>query len=299
MPAFGRNAFVAAGFFLVMALSGPAIGAESAAIGNFSGQWGRDTLFFEPPESGPGPIIRMTRNPDGTPTPRGLWIGDLTNPILKPETADFLRNRLERSKSGLVVPDAHNSCWPEPPPYVLAVHFGVHIVEQKDKVTLVYLLHNTVRHVRMNEPHPKTVTPSWLGDSVGWYEGDTLVIDTIGIKVDPLSAVDMFGTPHTDALHVVERYRLIDGEAAAEAQRKKGTIANLNAYGRGDLDPDTSKKGLQVDVTVEDDGVYTMPWSARITYRPIMGGWPEVICAENPFYLGTSTANPVADAPDF
>ena len=218
-----RSRSMAAGLFFTAAVSGPAIAAENGAIGSFSGQWGRDTLFFEPPESGPGPIIRMTQKSDGTANPRGVWVGDFSNPILKPEIAEVLRKRVERQMSGTVVPDAHNSCWPEPPPYVLAVHFGVHIVERTDKVTLVYLLHNTVRHVHMNEPHPKDVTPSWLGHSVGWYEGDdTLVIDTIGIKVAPLSTVDMFGTPHTDALHVVERYRLDRRRSRCRSPAEKG-----------------------------------------------------------------------------
>jgi hypothetical protein len=61
--------------------------------------------------------------------------------------------------------------------------------------------------------------------------------------------IDLFGTPHSEALHVIERYRLIDGEAAAEAQRKPGAIYTPNfwAYGRSDIDPDTAKKGLQVE----------------------------------------------------
>ena len=52
----------------------------------------------------------------------------------------------------------------------------------------------------------RPVTPAWYGDSVGHYEGDTLVIDTVGIKVGPFAMVDMYGTPHSAALHVVERY---------------------------------------------------------------------------------------------
>ena len=69
----------------------------------------------------------------------------------------------------------------------------------------------------MNQPHPAQVTPSWYGDSVGHYEGDTLVIDTVGVKTDrPFAMVDMYGTPYTQALHVVERYRLLDYEAAKE-----------------------------------------------------------------------------------
>jgi len=61
------------------------------------------------------------------------------------------------------------------------------------------------------------VTPSWYGDSVGHYEGDTLVIDTVGVKIGPFAMVDMYGTPHSPALHVVERYRLIDYAEAKEA----------------------------------------------------------------------------------
>ena len=118
---------------------------------------------------------------------------------------------------GTVEADLHNSCWPEPPPFVMALHFGVLIVPLRDEVTFIYLLHNTVRHVRLNATHPENLTPSWQGHSVGWYEGDMLVIDTVGIKDAPLSTIDPFGTPHSKALHVVERYRLIDGEAAAEA----------------------------------------------------------------------------------
>jgi hypothetical protein len=61
------------------------------------------------------------------------------------------------------------------------------------------------RYVRMNQPHPAQVTPSWHGDAVGRYEGDTLVIDTVGIKSDgPYAMVDLFGTPYTEKLHVVE-----------------------------------------------------------------------------------------------
>ena len=58
--------------------------------------------------------------------------------------------------------------------------------------------------------------PSWYGDFVGHYEGDALVIDTVGIKVGPFAMVDWYGTPHSEALHVVERYRLLDHEAAKE-----------------------------------------------------------------------------------
>jgi len=288
----------------------PAIAANSGSlIPDLSGQWGRDMLFFEPSPSGPGPVVNAARKPDGArdlKTPccaivvEGGWVGDYTNPILKPEAAEAVKKYRDLSDQGRVVPDLHNRCWPEPPPFVMSLQFGVQIVQQKDEVTLFYLLYNTVRHVRLNASHPNNPTPSWQGNSVGRYEGDILVIDTTGIKVAPISTIDAFGTPHSKALHVIERYRLIDGEAAAENQRQHGAIYRPTPpYGRGTIDPDKAKKGLQVEFTVEDDGVFTTPWSGRVTYRRLIGDWPEAVCAENPNFFGADAAVPTADRPDF
>jgi hypothetical protein len=284
---------------------------RGSPIPDLSGQWGRDMLFFEPPASGPGPIVNAIRKADGTRDMKapcctivveGGWVGDDANPILKPAAADAVRRYRQLSDSGTVVQDLHNTCWPEPPPFAMAIQFGVNILQQKNEVTLFYLLYNTVRHVRLNATHPKNVAPTWQGDSVGRYEGDTLVIDTIGIKDSPFSTVDAFGTPHSKALHVVERYGLVDGESAAETQRQNGAIFRPSPpYGRGTIDPDTGKKGLQVEFTVEDEGVFTTPWSGRVTYRRLIGDWPESVCAENPHYLGAGAdvATPTARTPDF
>jgi hypothetical protein len=112
--------------------------------------------------------------------------------------------------------------------------------------------------------------------------------------------VDAFGTPHSKALHVIERYRLIDGEAAAENQRQHGAIYRPSPpYGRGTIDPDTAKKGLQVEFTVEDEGVFTTPWSGRVTYRRLIGDWPEAVRAENPHFAGPDAPIPMAQIPDF
>jgi hypothetical protein len=294
---------------LSAAAFGPATAAGSASVPELSGQWGRDMLFFEPPASGPGPIINAIRKPDGSRDStapccaivvEGGWVGDYTNAILKPEAAEAVRKYRDLADKGTVVADLHNGCWPEPPPFAMALQVGVNIVQRKDEVVLFYLLYNTVRHVRLNASHPKNPTPSWQGDLVGRYDGDTLVIDTVGIKEAPFSTVDAFGTPHTKALHVVERYRLIDGAAAAEAQRKNGAVYRPSPpYGRGTIDPDTAKKGLQVEFSVEDAGVFTTPWSGRVTYRRLIGDWPEAVCAENPHFLGTDAAVPMADRPDF
>jgi hypothetical protein len=290
------------------AFTSPAPAAETGSpVPDFSGQWGRDMLFFEPPPSGPGPVIRADRKADGSMAVQDpcctlvqRWLGDASSPILKPAAAEAVKKFAELSLDGAVVADLHNGCWPEPPPYVMGLHFGVHILQRKDEITLFYLLYNTVRHVRLNVPHPENSAPNWQGHSVGWYEGDTLVVDTVGIKEAPLSTVDPFGTPHSKALHVVERYRLIDGEAAAEHQKKHGAVFRVAPpYGRGTIDPDTSKPGQQVEFTVEDPVVFTTPWSARVTYRRLVGGWPEVVCAENPHFSGSEGAMPTAHTADF
>ena len=85
---------------------------------------------------------------------QGMFLGDCTNPILKPEAAEAVKKVRDLPVGGRVSPELHNSCWPEPPPFVLALHFGTLIVQLRDEVTLTYLLHNTVRHVPLNASHP-------------------------------------------------------------------------------------------------------------------------------------------------
>jgi len=306
---FGWQAFL--GLFvrsLGFVLASYPMSANAAGIPELSGQWGRDMLFFEPPDSGPGPVNRAYRADGGfqTQTPCceivQSWFGDPNNPILKPNAAEAVKRNSELSVRGIVLPDLHSTCWPEPPPYVLGLHYGVLVLQQKDEVKLFYLLYNTVRRVRLNVPHRKDVPPSWSGDSVGHYEGDVLVIDTIGIKSEAPSTVDAFGTPHSAALHVVERYRLISGKKAADAQNKNGAkFTPAPAFARGVIDDDTRKEGLQVEFTVEDSAVFTTAWSGRVTYRRVSGIWPEAVCSENPheYYSGRDAAIPQAQTPDF
>jgi hypothetical protein len=75
---------------------------------------------------------------------------------------------------------------------------------------------HVVRHVYMNVPHSENPAPSWYGESVGHYEGDTLVVDTIGQTTK--SFIDNFRTPHGPKLHVVERYRLAEGGKVMETE---------------------------------------------------------------------------------
>jgi hypothetical protein len=292
----------------------PTLGSVSAAgiqsvssIPDLSGIWGRNFLTFEPPSSGPGPIVSKLRRPDGTTIFSA--VGDYTNPILTPQAAEIVKKHGETELSGIANPNRHNQCWPEPTPFILGIQMGMQLIQGKGEVTLLYVGNNLVRRVRMNVPHSMHVTPSWQGESVGHYEGDTLVIDTTGQKVGPLSMIDRYGTPFSGALHVIERYRLIDGAMARDLQRKHestyfgsgGSSPFTNEYGRGDIDADTTKPGLQVEITVDDPGVFTMPWSAVVTYRHVQGTWPEAICAENTQGAGTAwvVLVPKAENPDF
>jgi hypothetical protein len=289
----------------------PIFGAVNAAgvasIPDLSGIWGRNFFTFEPPLSGPGPIVSKLHRPDGTPIFSA--VGDYTNPILRPQAAEIVKKNGETELSGIAIPNPHNQCWPEPTPFILGIQMGMQLIQHEDEVTLLYVSNNQVRRVRMSVPHSTHPTPTWQGESVGRYEGDTLVIDTIGQKVGPLSMIDRYGTPFSGALHVIERYRRIDGAMARDLQLKHESAylgagissPATNEYGRGDIDSDPTKPGLQVEITVDDAGVFTTPWSAVITYRHVQGTWPEAVCAENTQGSGTAwvVQVPKAEKPDF
>jgi hypothetical protein len=288
-------------FGLIAAM--PAFAAAAAGIPDLSGPWGRDVLYFEPPLTGPGPVVNRSRRPNGSMDGSAIF-GDYNNPILKPASAEVLKKLGALSLTGVAFANPHNQCRPEPTPFTLSMQFGVQIVQQKDEVLLLYLGDHKVRHIRLNATHPAHVTPTWQGDSVGHYDGEVLVIDTVGIKTGPLAMVDQYGTPYSEALHVIERYRLIDGESARVAQANHMRVhpeVIPYPYGRGPIDQDATKKGLQVEVTVEDPGAFTMPWSAFVTYRHVLGEWPEAVCAENfrEYYANRDTDVPQADKADF
>ena len=282
------------GLIFAAAFGWPAFAAETTSIPQLSGIWGR-WFNLEPPSSGPGPVVSRLRRPDGSII--HSVVGDFTNPILRPHAAELVKKNGDLELSGIVIPNPHNQCRPEPTPFVLSIQRGIEIIQQKDEVALIYLSDQQVRRVRMNVPHSDRLTPTWQGESVGHYEGDTLVVDTIGQKVGPLSMVDRFGTPFSAALHVIERYRLIDAATARDLQLKHESAyfgagrssPGGSPYGRGDIDPDATKPGLQIEITVDDPAVFTTPWSALVTYRRAQGEWPEAVCAENRTGSGTSS----------
>src|SRR5215813_3271754 len=95
----------------------------SGAIPDFSGIWAHPYIpGFEPPASGPGPVLNKSRWPTGPNAGRSSvaqYVGDYTNPILKPLAAEVVKKRGEIELSGRIAPTPANQCWPEPLPYVL------------------------------------------------------------------------------------------------------------------------------------------------------------------------------------
>jgi hypothetical protein len=251
---------------------------DAASLPNFSGIWMHPFVGFESPLTGPGPVTNIERMPDGTANDK-LRIGDHTNPILQPEAADQVRRMGDILRTGLVFPDPDNQCFIQPVPYIFW-NFEMRMLQEPDVVTIIYAHDLDYRRVRINGTHPENLEPSYHGDSVGHYEGDTLVIDTVGIKTGQYRVIDRFGTPYSDALHVVERYRLIPyEEAKAEQDRAR---QNWRFVANNAPDPDYRGHGVQMEFLVEDQGVFTMPWTGSITYLLAPhSDWEERVCAEN------------------
>jgi hypothetical protein len=262
--------------------TGSAPSVETAKIPNFAPDsltgWQLSDDEFIPPPSGPGPIVsdpahpyisfyRFPRNPRPS-----FRVADLSNPILQPWTRERLRKVNERSLSGQVVAIPKERCWPVGvPAFLLLPATPVYFLQTPKEVWMIWMQNHQVRRVYLDVPHSGSVPPSWYGESVGHYEGDALVVDTIGIS--DKSYVDNYQTPHTDQLHVIERFHIADGG-----------------------------KTLEVNVHVEDPGAFTTPWNAIQRYRRTNGGpQSEVVCAENNddhFHHGLE-AMPQADKPDF
>ena len=157
-------------------------------------------------------------------------------------------------------------------PYILELNLRAQIIDAGKEIVFLYEQLMQPRVAPLNAGPPPDLEPSRYGDSVGHWEGDTLAVDTVGL--DKRSWVDGFGTPHTDKLHVVERYHL--------------------------RSPDT----LEVSFTVDDPGAFTTPWSAIATYRKDRStseSYSEVVCAENNRDESTGELYPIptAQTPDF
>jgi len=233
---------------------------------------------FLPPESGPGPVTFDPAHPFVPTDPTGSTqptyrVADLTNPILKPWAVEQMRKANEEVLKGEIPYVPRERCWPAGvPAFVLEPPFNITVfIETEKEILIVHQQDQQVRHIYMNVPHTAHPKPSWTGESVGHYEGDELVVDTIGFN--ERTFVDNYRTPHTDKMHVVERFKLLDGG-----------------------------KTLQDRVTVEDPGAFNMAWSAVQRWqRADRGPLIEISCAENneSFYNYDVLPIPQAGKPEF
>jgi hypothetical protein len=216
------------------------------------------------------PYVR--NNTVGQPTFR---IADVSNPILQPWVKERMARDNAEILAGKFAFTARSSCWPAGVPGFLVFGCGartVYVIQTPKEVVLINDGDQQVRHVYLNVPHSAAPKLSWYGESIGHYEnGNALVIDTIG--QNDKSFIDNYRTPHTEKLHVIERWTLAgDG------------------------------KSIEVQIRVEDAGAFTMPWSARQVYaKTAQGPLQEMICAENNtnFYGYDVYPNPMAAKSDF
>jgi hypothetical protein len=277
--------------------------AQRAAPPNFAPDstigWYNYGRQFMAPSRGPGPVRQHPDHPYVTndefrltgrqPTAQ---LADLDTPMLQVWAKDVIRKRNELVLSGKPANQPHDRCWPVGVPGFLLrpMTQAMFFIQTPKQVVMILSSKQEIRRIYLNVPHSREVKPSWYGESVGHYEGDTLVVDTIGI--DERTWVDGFGTPHSKELRVVERFHLSEG----------GTV-------------------LEAEVYVEDPGTFTAPWRGIQRFRQYElavrqmrvqgaaalasaeeGPLQELICADNTstfFEDPEAPPIPQASVPDF
>jgi hypothetical protein len=260
-PARVRAAFAV---FAIAATASPAPGvaATSKAVPDFSqgntAGWVSVGADWLPPASGPGPVgfdpaHPFVSNQDAIRTGRSVTprIADPNSPILLHWTRDSVTRANDEVLAGKVGFEAMSTCWPAGVPGImLFTAEPLYFVQRPKEITILYQRGPNQRHIYMNVPHSKNPKPSWYGESVGHYEGDSLVVDTIGLN--DKTFVDNLRTPHTTRIHVVERYKI-----SADGRTMDGTA------------------------TVDDPGAFTTTWSATQHWRRVQQPIQESVCAEN------------------
>ena len=109
-------------------------------------------------------------------------IGDTSNPNLKPWAKDAMKKDNDQVLAGKIAYTPGQSCHPQGVPAYTLAQGPLIILQTPKKVTMIEESSQMVRHIYMNEQHPANLKASWLGHSVGRYEGDTLVVDTVGLS---------------------------------------------------------------------------------------------------------------------
>ena len=176
-----------------------------------------------------------------TPAEKGLWLparGVVTTPIAPDIPFRPWARALYTDREGHRL-EPHARCKASGVVRQFQTPYGIEFVEMPE-LKRMYIFDvggpHTFRTIYMDgRSHPQDVMPSYYGHSIGWWEGDTLVIDTVGYNEG--FWLDRMGAPHTEALHTVERLTRTDSAS------------------------------LQYEMTIEDPAVYTAPWKARFDMR--------------------------------
>jgi hypothetical protein len=232
-----------------------------------------------PPGLGRGPIrpdpahpLHGNRDGPGQITPH---IGNAKDPVLKPWAAKQMQDSNDEVLSGRrgLPFSAQSACYPGGvPEQLLTPAEPFYFIQTPKEVWMIWESDHMVRRIYMRDKHSEHVTPSWFGESIGHYEGgDTLVVDTIGLQAQN-SYIDWFRTPHTEKLHVVERFKLSADE-----------------------------KRLDALVTVEDPDTFNEPLHMARRWNKVPNPLLEMVCAENngdPFGENLFLP-PRDDSPDF
>ena len=270
---------LAAAVAALVATAVPAAAAAQTAVPDFSSNlagWvglNGGGPFYEPV---PGRVPPVASDPAHPFVPNGaarqptFRIADLSNPNLKPWVKERMRKDIDEllaGKKSAFTPQS--SCVPAGVPFFMGYGGPDPLVflQTPKQIWIAWREDNQTRRIYMDVPHSASLKPSWYGESVGRYEGDTLVVDTVGLN--DKTFVDVYRTPHTEKLHVVERWRLIDGG-----------------------------KMLQAIFTVDDPDAFYEPWSGMRRYRRVTQEPYEKICAENNTNLFDYHI-PAAEKPDF
>lgn len=178
------------------------------------------------PKTRPDP--KDARMPDGKPDLTGVYgfagVRNLPDPVLKPGAEKFKVDRSGNFVGGRTT--LGTDCVPLGIPQSFVTPYPFQIIQKQNFLIMLFEYPNTFRFIPLdNRPHTPDPDPTWMGEAVGHWDGETLVVDSIGFN----DKTEVSGYMHTDALHVVERYT---------------RVAN----------------GLQYDVTVEDPNVFAKPW---------------------------------------
>ena len=217
-------------------------------------------LAVETPATPKSPDLRDAKVPASVPNISGTWYTRGFNPRTKPAdgtetpwlpwTKEAFEKRERARKDGAPMVDPTAACLPSGIPRIIAAPYPIEIVQTPDQVVFLYEVQHQFRIIYMNTEHPKKVAPSFNGHAVGHWDGDTLVIDTVGLTRK--TQVDEDGSLHSEQLHVVERIKFTDD------------------------------KTLEDRFTVDDPKAYSKPWTAVRTFyfQPTLR-FLEYVCEEN------------------